>query len=243
MEEMMIDPICTAPTLDTTLFEQLTSTYFDINQFKPFLCEVMRLAGVDNIDPILYSPEPFDFASVVLNFAALTGVGDPRISLGYVLSAGFNEFFPLALAQVEVIRSGGCQVIDGYICDSDGNKRKEMTVYCPPAFTTVPITSQQIVTRTTQIINQGISDHAKRFSDYIKNLNFQGFSASLHYYKNYYMFYVKLTKGTETLYLKYYQDAALKVSENLGLIINYRTDSLFDNNDHYEAMIAQIPDY
>lgn len=239
----MIDPICKSPTLDTTLFEQLTSPYFDINTFKPFLCEVMKLAGVDNVDEILYSPEPFDFASVVLDFAALSAVGDPRVSLGYVLSASFNEFFPLALAQVEVIRSGGCQVIDGYICDSDGNKRKEMTTYCPTNFTTIPITAEQIKVRTAEIIINGFNDHAQRFSDYIKSLKNDGWIPALYYYEKYYMFYIKLIKGTGSLYIKYYPDTKDVVAADLGLTITLRTDSSFDNEDHYNAMIAVIPDY
>lgn len=241
----MIDPICvtSTPSLDTTLFEQLTSPYFDMGTFKPFLCEVMKLAGVDNVDSILYSPEPFDFASVVLNFAALTGVGDPRVSLGHVLSVGFNEFFPLALAQVEVIRSGGCQVIDGYICDSDGNKKKEMSVYCPPNFTTIPITAEQVGARTAEIVYKGFNDHASRFANYIKSLKNDGWTPTLYYYEKYFMFYVKLTKGDGNLYIKYYPDTKDVVASELGLSIILRTDSKFDSEDHYNAMIETIPEY
>lgn len=240
---IMIDPICKTSILDTTLFEQLTSQYFNIETFKPFLCEVMKLAGIDNIDSILHSPEPFDFSSLVLNFSALTGVGDPRISLGHVLSAGFEEFFPLALAQVEVIRSGGCRVIDGYICDSDGNKRKKMSTYCPPNFTLTPITSQQIALRTSEIIIEKINDHASKFSNYIKTFISDGWTPTLFFYEKYFMFYVKLVKNDKVSYIKYYPDSKDLVANNLQLSINHRLDSVFDSPEHYTAMISEIPEY
>ena len=241
---MMIDPICDTPSLDPTLFQQLTSPYFDINTFKPFLCEVMKLAGVDNIDPILYSPEPFDFASVVLNFASLTGVGDPRVSLGSVLSAGFAKFYPLAVAQVEVIRAGGCQIIDGYVCDSDGNKKKQAIEICPKNYSAAPINAKDIQTYAAEYIYTEVDSHAKRFSDYLKTLQADGWTITLHYYVNYYMFYVKAIKGDGVFYQKYYPDAQTNLSDYLNIPISFRTDSAFDNQDHFTAMTAvSIPEY
>lgn len=243
----MIDPICNtsnAPTLDTTLFEQLTSPYFDINTFKPFLCEVMKLAGVDNIDPILYSPDPFDFSSIVLNFASLTGVGDPRVSLGSVLSAGFAKFYPLAVAQVEIIRAGGCQIVDGYVCDSDGNKKKQAIEICPQNYTATPINAKDIQTFSAQYIFQEVDNHAKKFSNYLKTLQADGWTITLHFYVNYYMFYVKATKGSGVLYLKYYPDARTNLSDYLNIPVTFRTDSRFDSQDHFNAMmVASIPEY
>ena len=241
---MMIDPICSAPSLDLTLFDQLTSPYFDVNKFKPFLCEIMKLAGQDNIDPILYSPEPFDYSSVVLDFTSLTGVGDPRYSLGYILSSNFAEFLPLAIAQLEVIRSGGCQIIDGYICDSDGNKKRDTITYCPPNFTMTPLDSQQISLRTLNVVEKSVDDYANRFCDYIKSLENDGWIPTLFYYTNFYTFYVKLTKQSGILYFKYYPDAKENVSKYLGIPITMRTDSAFDSQNHYNAMsIGQIPNY
>ena len=239
----MIDPICSTPSLDTSVYKNLTSPYLNMTDLTPFLCEVMKLAGVDDIDPVLYLPESFDYFNAVLNFSALTGVGDPRLSLGHVLSASFNEFYPLALAQVEVIRAGGCQVVDGYICDSDGNKRKETTIDCPANFTLTPITSQQIIDRTAEIIKEGFTNHAQRFVAYVNQLKAQGWVPTLHYYTNYYMFYVKMTKTNSYLYLKYYPDTRDIVSSLLNLTVNNRSDAVFDNASHYEAMAGIIPDY
>ena len=244
---MMIDPNCktsSAPTLDPTLFAQLTSPYFDIGTFKPFLCEVMKLAGITNVDPILYSPEPFDFSSIVLNFSSLTGVGDPRISLGHVLSAGFYNFYPMALAELEIIRSGGCKIINGYVCDSDGNKKKEASLSCPSNYTSTNITPQDIQLFTANYVYTAIDDHAKRFGDYLKTLESDGWVPTLHFYTRFYMFYVMLTKGSGVLYLKYYPDARTNLSEYLGIPIQDRNDSIFDNSNHYDAMIVEyIPNY
>ena len=241
---MMIDPICDTPSLDATLFQQLTSPYFDINTFKPFLCEVMKLAGVDNIDPVLYSPDPFDFSSVVLNFSSLTAVGDPRVSLGSVLSAGFAKFYPLAVAQVEIIRAGGCQIIDGYICDSDGNKKKQAIEMCPSNYIATPINAADIQTYAADYIYTEIDNHAKKFADYLKTLEDDGWTITLHFYVNYYMFYVKATKESGVFYQKYYPDAQTNLSDYLKIPVIFRTDSVFDNQDHYDAMVAtSIPDY
>lgn len=229
--------------LDQNFVPVLTSTSYSLEDIKPFLCEVMKMAGIEDIDPILYYSEEIDYLDISTNFSSLTGVGDPRISLGYVLSAGFNEFFPMALAQVEVIRYGGCQIIDGYICDSDGNKKKETRIECPSNFSMTPITSQQIANRTLEIIQTGIENHAEKFVQYLKLLEKDGWQISLYYYQNFSIFYVRLDKGSGTRYLKYYPDAREIVSNSLNKNLNIRTDSFFDNEDHFNAIKEIIPNY
>lgn len=268
-KKMMIDPICPSPesinqnirissnsndsNINTdqsnvrdrnTIYDALTSNVSTLEDLKPFFCSILKMAGIDNIDPIFYESEPVDYNRVVLNFSALTAVGDPRFSLGHLLSTGYGEFFPIAQTQLEVIRNGGCQVIENYICDSDGNTIKKLEFECPENFTMLKITPEFVISRTTQIITNAIDENTKKFSDMLKDLEFNNWTVSLHFYQKFGLFYVKAVRVSEVLYYKYFSDSRLKVSENLGKIIQIRTDDQFDNDQHFEAMsIFDIPKY
>jgi len=243
-----IDPICNPPSLGSTIsIAPLTSKTFDLNSFESFLCEVMKIATKNEGNQVLYEPKEYDYASTVLNFASLTAVGDPRISLGYTLSAVYHEFFPKAVAELEIKRSGGCQIVNGYVCDADGRKLKQATEVCPQNYNEDPITSQTIIKRTAEYVKAAMDTHAKNFSDYIKSLRTQGWVDTLHVYANFPIFYVKLTKASSTkgLYYKYYYDVKEVVAKYLGKPISVRTDNGFDNQDHINAVIyvTSIPDY
>ena len=243
----MSDPICTPPGSNaprlSAIYADVLKPTFDLETFKPFLCEVMKMAGVDDIDPILYSVGELDYSQYTTNFDALTSIGDPRISLGSVLKAGFDYFFPLALAQVEVIRSGGCKIVDGYICDSQGNRKKSTITQCPANFSMEPITAEDVKNYTLNLIQSAFLDHAQRFVNYINYMQTLGWTPSLFVYDRFPMFYVKLSNGAGAIYLKYYQDTKEIVSGKLGLPITLRTDLLFDSPEHSDAMVSPIPNY
>lgn len=243
----MIDPVCKTPTLDSTLISAFTAN-FSVTDFTPFLCEILRLATKSDVDPVLYEPKEYNYEADVLNFAALTAVGDPRVSLGYVLSVAYNEFFPRAVAELEFKRTGGCQVIEGYICDADGRKLKQATTYCPPNYqVTSYLSTAEIISKTVEIVKASVHKHAEGFANYIKSLRENGWVDTLHVYKNFPIFYVKLTKNSEkdALYYKYYFDTREIVANLLDKSIYVRTDNAFDNQNHLDAVIymSVIPDY
>jgi len=131
----------------------LTSPFTNINDIKPFLCEVMRVAGldpsiIDNIDPVLNEdPESSlqDYQDQLLNFDALKCTGDPRLSMGDFLEKMMNQYMPIAEAQVELIRSG--QGVE------------------------TPLTSEFLETKALEYIENIFNDKTKRFTDHVISIS------------------------------------------------------------------------
>lgn len=234
--------------VDDTLFRGITSMFIDPSQFnidiiRDYLCQITNLPS-ENIDPILFSPEPLDYSDLLMtSFRSLTGVGDPRISLGHVLSAGFNEFLPIILAKTEIIRNGGCSIVENYICDVHGDKIKRFDFYCPSNINEINYTPEYIIEKVTQYINDGKTKDARNFANYIISLRNQGWSDSLWIYKKFPIFYVRLNKQQGVIYKKYHTDTKDTVAQFLGRSINIRNDLLFDSSEHFSALMEQIPLY
>jgi hypothetical protein len=123
-----IDPLCNSPLLDPSLFPVGTATFVDPNyNVLPYLCQLLQVANDETINPVLATPPEFDITPFT-DFSGLGTVGDPRVSLGVTISATLINFLPRMITQTEVLQSGGSQVIDNYICDSDGQPIKESKV-------------------------------------------------------------------------------------------------------------------
>jgi hypothetical protein len=251
----MIDDFnCSKDSTNDTIFANITSANFDLKSFESFLCEVSKLTNPDN--PFVYDATTLkdlqeaydpvngvDFEKLYIDLDSFYSVGDPRISIGVVLSSVITEIFPSALLQIELNRSGGCQILDNYICDSDGVKIKKVQIVCPEDYKFESITSENIVSKTLEIIDTGLLSHAEKFSNFLKDKEKNGWTLSLHYYTNFYLFYARLQKENSVEYYKYYQDTKLDVSKLVGKIIQNRNDNLFDNSDHYEAMIKNVQNF
>jgi len=131
----------------------LTSPYTNINDIKPFLCEVMRVAGldpsiIDNIDPVLnQDPESSlqEYRDQLLNFDALKCTGDPRLSMGDYLEKMMGEYMPIAEKQVEMIRSG--QGVEN------------------------PLTAEFLERKAIEYVESIFSEKTKRFTDYIISIS------------------------------------------------------------------------
>jgi hypothetical protein len=247
----MSDLICEQLLFDQSVFGPLTSNdllNFKASDLEPFLCDLMNLVGLDNIDPILFENNQFtlnnlynpvsgiNFDLMKIDVEGLMNVGDPRIPYGQVIKTVMNEFFPIALVQVELIQSGGCQVVENYICDSDGNRIKKLEIQCPPNILNRSLTSNDIISRTQEIVTTTIENHAIDFSNQLKQKIKEGWTVSLHFYKNFFIFYVKLVKDNRKEYIKYYQDSRNIVSRETGLLIQLREDNQFDDENHYKVI-------
>lgn len=236
----MIDPVCKTPSFDTSLFSAITGN----GDLRKFLCEVMKIAEYEDIDQVLHLGQVPDYSEELLGVKSLSAVGDPRIPLGNVLKAGYDIFRPMAEIELEIKQNGGCQLIDTYICDSDGRKIKKLEQSCPDGYNFTPLTPEFIITTTTNIITDAFNSHADRFSNFIKDYINNGWAATLHIYQKFPLFYVKLIKDSETLYFKYYSDTRMRVSQNLGLTINIRDDFAWDSEQHWRSLLEfTIPNY
>lgn len=246
--------LCNPPILDSTLFPVGSAVYDPNYNILPFLCQLMKVATNENIDSVLVEPKDYDYTRHV-NFTGLTGIGDPRFSTGHILSASFINFLPRIIAQLEVRQSGGSQIIDNYICDSDGNTIKEsQTIPLMSSVGTgginllgydIPsgLNAEKLLTPITQdevdifvndfIINQTNED-AEYFISYItSNYPTEYWNPTLHAFKFPPFFYISLENKNynsdeyrNTIYLKYYDNAQDYVAKRLYDIGYIKTPSI-----------------
>ena len=224
-------------------FFPVGSAVFDPNfDILPFLCQLLGAATNDSIDPVLKMPDEYDMAKHV-DFTQLLNVGDPRYSDGAILSAAFINFLPRMITQVEVKAAGGSQVINNYICDSDGNPIKEsMTI---PVLTTVgtgginlygydipsglnevdlmkKLTAEEVYSFVNNYISLNVNVNADYFIAYLleyypKNI----WNYSLHSFKNPPFFYIQLDHidnniNDYSVYIKYHHNAQSYVAKKLA---------------------------
>ena len=216
----LTDCIRTQGKFTETFLPTGSAKFLDRNfSILPYLCELLKNANDSTIDPLLVKAEPFDITPYT-DVSGLTAIGDPRFSLGSVLSATYVNFLPRMIAQTELKQSGGTQVIDNYICDSDGVPIKESetipillsldltgqkpynygAIYVPPlsAGTTLdqllePIQAQEIEFFVLNSIKVAIESTAENFVNFI-GLYFAEWTASLYEYTTPSVFMVQLDR-------------------------------------------------
>lgn len=215
------DCINTQGKFTDTFLPTGSAKFLDRNfSILPFLCELLKNANDSTIDPLLVKPPEFDITPYT-DVSGLTAIGDPRFSLGAVMSATYVNFLPRMIAQTEMFNSGGTQVIDNYICDSDGNPIKQSetlpillsldltgqkpynygAIYVPPlsAGTTLehlltPIQPQEIEFFVLSNIKTAIESTAQNFVNFIYRF-FGDWSSTLYLYSNPSTFMVELQKN------------------------------------------------
>jgi hypothetical protein len=119
-----IDEFCKNKLLNSSLFRNNTAKFIDPNfDLKAFLCEVLKFSDLPDISPILEenSNRIYDYK---IDYSQLSSVGDPRVSFGLTLSAGFINFMPRNIVYSETLKYGGAQVIDNIVCNADGHPIK-----------------------------------------------------------------------------------------------------------------------
>jgi len=183
--------------LDPTLFPVGTATFLNPNyNILPYLCNLMKVIDPsklnEDFNPVLVEPPEFDIRPFT-DFSGLLQVGDPRVSLGIVMSATFINFLPRVITQLEVRQAGGTQIIDNYICDGDGNPIRQSNaapmilsiditgtsatnfgaIDIPPIATTVeelmkPLDALEIKDFVNLYVLNSRKSHAESFADFIK---------------------------------------------------------------------------
>jgi hypothetical protein len=122
----IIEEFCKRQLLNSTLFLDNSAKILDPNfDTKGFLCEVLKLTDVPNINPVFQTgtvgnlPTQTDYSGM--------DAGDVRAPLGSVLNAAFAYFMPRNIIYTESLKYGGTQVINDVICDKDGNPARVST--------------------------------------------------------------------------------------------------------------------
>jgi hypothetical protein len=262
---------CKSPLLDPSLFPSGSANFLNPNyNVLPFLCNLLQVANDETISPVLVEQPEFDI-SPFNDFSSLLSVGDPRISLGEMLSATHIHFLPKIIAQNEILQAGGTQIIDSYICDKDGNQIKKSekipillsldltgkTPYKYGSITIPPIQSsledllkrfdsEDIKDFVKNYFNEKIENHAEYFVNFI-NTHYipAGWSVFLNFNSASQIFYIEMRNGKNKIYLKYYPDVKEKVAKMFGIknITVYPSYGKINSQQHAAALGAAIPNY
>jgi hypothetical protein len=227
----------TSNGLNRNLFPLGTAQHLDLNyNILPFLCDLLKATTDKDISPLLTEgPTPFDLTPFT-DFSGLNGVGDPRVSLGEVMTQTYIYFLPRVITQTEVRQAGGTQVIDNYICTGDGTPIKisetvpvllsldltGKTPYKYGAITIPPISAsyenlmetlypEEVQDFVNYYMTKSKGRHAEAFSNFITVYLNEYTVDSVNVYEQSKYLVVNLKRGDKTIYLKYYSDVANKV--------------------------------
>jgi hypothetical protein len=182
--------------------------------------------------------------SYPFNPANYAGVGDPRFTTDRALKAVFDEFLPRQQAYSEIANAGGCQVINGYICNEDGVPVAKASSTCTSAVNVERITGQEVETfirnaYTTAFKNESDSFINEIRENYLKN-NWTVDLFDLFFVKTFIVRFKKL--NTNNVYVKYFYDQKDYVSKalNIPLVSLDLGDELLGPNEDGAAFIKVI---
>lgn len=266
----LLDPICNTGLLNPALFPVGTAQHLDPNfNILPFLCDLLKATTDNNASPLLTNPPSAFDITPFTDFSMLNNVGDPRVSLGEVMTQTYIYFLPRVITQVEVRQNGGSRVIDNYICTSDGTPIKKSTtgpillsldltgqkpfkygaIDVPPVSATYeqlmqPIDTEEVKDFVKKYIVDSKNESAQDFSLYIENY-FNGWTPSVDVYDKMGFLIVTLNNGISSAYVKYYSDVANSVGCFLGQtqMTHYIANQAPLNMALAAAMASRIPDY
>jgi hypothetical protein len=260
-----------SPLLDPSLFPVGSATFLNPNyNILPFLCNLLQVSNDETISPVLVEQPEFDITPYT-DFSLLNNVGDSRVSLGQSLSAAFIYFLPRVIVQNEVIKSGGTQIINNYICDADGNVKKESqtvpvilsldlsgeksykygAIEVPaqkyePEELLKRFTGDDITNFVKNYVQSEKNKHSEYFVSFI-NTHFipAGWIPTLKCHSNLNIFYVELTLNTKKVYLKYYDDVKENVAKLLGIdtIYSYENPPKMSSQAQASAVFGKVEDY
>ncbi|NBX74959.1 MAG: hypothetical protein EBQ92_00185 [Proteobacteria bacterium] len=266
----LIDPTCAPTGLNPSLFPVGSAQHLDPSyNLLPFLCNLLNVTVGKDVNPILASPTSAFDITPYTDFSMLNGVGDPRVSLGEVMTKTYVEFLPRVITQTEVRQNGGTQVIDNYICTADGTPIKlsetipvllslDLTgkkpyqygaITVPPISATYeelmkPIDPNEVRGFIKKYVSGAKNASASAFTTFIKKY-FPDWTATVDLYQTPSCLIVTLSLGEELVYINYYPDVAVDVGCLLGIqsINQHVQSSTFGDYHMSMVMGAKIPDY
>ena len=221
--------------MDASIFPSLTADPLQFNTQNL----LTGLANATLEDPETYNPvvyyNPVDLNSQIQDPSVFNTAGDPRFTLGTLLSSAYAEFLPRIQAYQEVADAGGCQVINEYICDIDGNPLAVASSNCAGISNIGIIDPQEVISFVDTQYSAAVQNHADKFVTYLQtNFISQGWTLVLVSIPALFIFYVKATKtGQTTVFIKYYVDQLGYVAQKLGMIpvIKLATDTWESTTD------------
>ena len=199
-----------------------------------FACDILKLLGLPNVNPVIQQPGVFDYSKYTTVLEQLSGQGDPRWSMGAMFTDLLDNVFPHIAVQTELLQAGGCQIIDQFICDSNGRPIKTTSSSCSGVPLTIDNAYIQNYIQTQ--FQTAKTSAADQFIKYIRDtyinqqwtvgaymLSIQGIAGNI--------FYLAVVKAGKTEYVKYYPDQAVYVAAQLDIhLTNIDSAEVKDTN-------------
>jgi len=223
---------------------------------KQFLADLANMAGNDNWGGFVRN-HPIDFpeykASADNSFIypvdpqTFAKQGDKRLTLGKVLKDAYDTFIPRINAYTEVVNAGGCQVINDYICDTDGNPIVKATFTCDPgnSINLEMLKPQEVVDFVKNSFNNATKAESDSFIKYLKDnyLN-KGWTMVMYDIPDVYTFYIKISKsGQKNIFKKYFYDQKDYVSKTLKYpLVIKKTTAEIEVGDDLPPFIQALKD-
>lgn len=202
--------------------------------FRRWLQEVAKHSTDENFDPILLPKKAkdgsyvnedgtpykeFDYMASVPGFDTLSAVGDKRYTLGHMMSAAFQKYLPKIELYTEIAQAGGCQVINEYICDSEGTPIQRVSSNCPDG--DLNIDPNEVVSFVLGTYASKKQEDISGFVEFIREEYIKyGYTVELNTIKDFpYIFFAKVKRNNEIKYFRYYYDDRNAVASGLNLPI------------------------
>jgi hypothetical protein len=147
----------------------------------------------------------------------------------------YDEFLPRQAAYQEVVDAGGCQIVNEYICDADGNPIVRASQQCKNIVNINVIQTEEIVDFVNTSYANALKAESDSFinflnTDYINN----GWDIQLFDVPMLYLFLIKITKtNSSNIYTKYFYDQKDYVSSvlNIPLKVSEMDENFLDSTD------------
>lgn len=221
------------PTNLSTSWPSATADPLKFNA-KQFISDMANAAGNDDWDGFVRNePLYLDEYPVDLNYYA--GSGDPRYPMNVAMKDMYDEFLPRQAAYQEVVDAGGCQIVNEYICDADGNPIVRASQQCKNIVNINVIQTEEIVDFVNTSYANALKAESDSFinflnTDYINN----GWDIQLFDVPMLYLFLIKITKtNSSNIYTKYFYDQKDYVSSvlNIPLKVSEMDENFLDSTD------------
>jgi hypothetical protein len=223
----------------SSLSNSFPSVTGDIATFnsKRFISDLSYAVGKDNWNGFVKN-DPLNIPDQNVPVSSFAGTGDPRYPMNVAMQDTYNEFFPRIQAYTDILNAGGCQIINNYVCDSDGVPILETSSSCSLSGTpeTLRFQPQDIVDFVTTSMANKRQSEADSFIAYLqKNYISKGYSISLLDYAYMYMFVVRASlPNIPTVYLKYFYDQKDYISKqlNIAIVVKNFGDPIVENGEN-----------
>jgi hypothetical protein len=232
--------VCDIPSLpDLTKYPDLRKPEnLTVENITPFLCEILKVARDENVDPVLRpGPSAVDISPWINSLTMLTEVGDPRLSLGELMKKTIDKYVPLLDIKLSLLREG-CRLVGETICDSSGKELYNVKEICGQGGFDIKdiqeeITLENLEKFTYDIWNDKVEKSSESFSNFLRNTYINknwkvdlityssGDLKKIQYGREAPIFYAHayttIGNKTQNKYHKYFFDARQKISDKLKI--------------------------